>query len=123
MATQPFEIAGGSTKRFVVPTPTTPWAVNGRVIVETGDETISSRLAPVNPANADEIVGVMPSLAARASQATATLSVETGQARLFAFDPTLLDIGPAALGSFTYLVAAPDDLESLGSNITESRTG
>ncbi len=117
MATQPFEIAGGSTKRFVVPTPTTPWSVNGRVIVETGDETISSRLA-LNPATDDEIVGVMPSLAARGLQATATLTVDTAQARLFAFDSTLLDIGPVALGSFTYLVAAPDDLEALGTNIT-----
>lgn len=113
LATKTFEIAGGSTKRIVVSAPTLPWGGFGNVIVDTGDDIIRAQMN-LNAANADELVGVLPALAGRGLEATADLTVDTGQARLFAFDPVFLDSGPEALGAFTYVVAAVEDLDDLG---------
>lgn len=118
VASQVFDIPGGSTKRIVVSTPTPPWGGNGSVVVDTGDDTITARLG-LTTAGESELVGVFSALADRGLDAIADLTVDLGQARLFAIDPALLDTSGETLRVFTHVVAMPDELNGLGDRLRD----
>ena len=112
---QQVEVPGGSSKQvlFVVTPP--PWSTSGQISFDGGEDSASARLN-LQPAGSDEMVGVLPSLTAggRDLPATAQLAIDLGVARLYPFDPALLDTGgPEALGAFSQVLATPDDLDAL----------
>lgn len=117
---QTVEVPGGSSKQvlFVVTPP--PWSTSGQVSFDGGSGSGDSASARLNlqSAGSDEMVGVLPSLTeGRDLPATAQLAVDLGVARLYPFDPVLLDAGgPDALGAFSQVLATPDDLAALPDN-------
>ncbi len=120
-ARQPYELAGGSSRQFVVMTPTPPWGGNGQISVssERSDQP-ATRNFNLIPANNEEIVGLLPDLAAPGFDETADLAVEIGQARLFAVDTSLLLNGPDALSVFTHVAASAADVRSLDAEQLEA---
>ncbi len=113
VASQSFELPGGSTKQFVIVAPTPFWFASGSVVIEANDQNPVTRRLDLVASRSEELVGVLPALATNLP-ATADLSVDVGQARLFEVDPATLDLGPDLLGTFNYLVATPGDLAALG---------
>ncbi|MEZ5412039.1 MAG: hypothetical protein R2761_28645 [Acidimicrobiales bacterium] len=112
---QPVEVPGGSSKQvlFVVTPP--PWSTSGQISFDGGSGDSASARLNLQSAGSDEMVGVLPSLTeGRDLPATAQLDVDLGVARLYPFDPALLDAGgPDALGAFSQVLATPDDLAAL----------
>ncbi len=113
---QQVEVPGGSSKQvlFVVTPP--PWSSSGQVSFDGGSGDSASARLNLKPAGSDEMVGVLPSLTegGRDLPATAQLAIDLGVARLYSFDPTLLDVaGSDALGTFSQVLATPDDLAAL----------
>lgn len=113
---QQVEVPGGSSKQvlFVVTPP--PWSTSGQISFDGGSGDSASARLNLQPAGSDEMVGVLPSLTegGRNLPATAQLAIDLGVARLYPFDPALLDAaGPDALGAFSQVLATPDDLAAL----------
>lgn len=114
LAVQPVEVPGGSSKTVVVPVTSIPWSNNYSVRFETDDEDDSATARFTSrTAGGDEIVAVLPRPAARGLPDTADLGVDIGRARLFAFEPALLDDGWRMLAVFGQAVAEPADLTEL----------
>jgi hypothetical protein len=109
---QRIDVPGGSTKEIVFVVAAPPWDLNGSVRFEGDDDSDDAR-ARINLSlnQEDELVGVIGELAANNLPATAELTVDIGQARLFPVNPILLDAGPGGLSSFSQLLVTPDDLQ------------
>ena len=114
LASTSIEIPGGSTKTVVLDVPVFPWggSYSVRYTPDGGGEA-ATRLLNLRPAGGDELVGVMPQLAARGMPDSADLTVDVGDARLFAIDATLLDEGTRVLGGFSYVIGTADDIDDL----------
>jgi hypothetical protein len=108
------EVPGGSAKEVVFSVAIPPWSGSGSVTF-TGDNADDNARAGINllPAGGDELVAVLPELAARDLPATAGLATDIGVARLIPLDVELLDTGRDVLGPFTQMLATADDLQSL----------
>ncbi|MEZ5379223.1 MAG: hypothetical protein R2733_22180 [Acidimicrobiales bacterium] len=123
-ASQYVEVPGGSEKQVVVMVGTLPWTTSASVTFDAdGKDNDKTVRANITGPNGDEIVGVLPELAGRELPATADLTVDIGQARLFPFDVALLDYGPDVLSPFSQILATPGDLEALTSDQLESLEG
>lgn len=113
VASEPLEVPGGSSKTVALTVPASGWA--GYEVIfdaEDEDDAASTRIE-LRRAAGDELVAVFPSLAARGMPDTADLTVDVGRARLFVFDPALLDLGREAIGVFGYAIVAGEDLDRL----------
>ncbi|MCP3988159.1 MAG: hypothetical protein GY724_03730 [Actinomycetia bacterium] len=110
------EVPGGSTKEIVFIVTAPPWVSSGSVRFDADDEDADAteRIALTVNQN-DELVGVFGELTTRNLPATAELSVEIGQARLYPFESLLLDVGPDALSTFGQIIITPNDLETMDS--------
>ncbi len=113
-ASQQVEVPGGSEKEVVMMVATLPWTTSASVSFDAeGKENDKTVRANITAPNGDEIVGVLPELAARDLPATADLTVDIGQARLYPVAANLLDYGPDVLSPFSQILATPGDLEAL----------
>ena len=115
-SSQAVEVPGGSAKEIVFVVNPPPWTTSGQIAFDgegSGDDA-SARL-DLQPAGTDEMIGVLPSLTTgRDVPATAQLAIDLGVARLYPFDPALLDAaGGDALGAFSQLLGTADDLTAL----------
>lgn len=120
----PVEVPGGSTKVVVVDVPVLPWIGNYSVRYAADDagDSATTRLN-LRPAGADELVGVLPQLASRGLPESADLTIDVGDARLFAVDPTLLEEGSRMLRSFGYVVATSRDVDDLSESQRDALLG
>ncbi len=112
--TQEVDVAGGTSKEivFVVNVPT--WARNGSVSFDAdGDANDQTARFNLVAPSSDELVGVLPDLAARDLPATASILTGIGAARFYPVEPSLLDVGPDGLATFSQVVATASDLASL----------
>jgi len=111
---QQIDVPGGSTKEIVFVVTTLPWGESGTLnfVGDNGDDSASARINLIQN-RGDELVALLGDLATRDIPATAELSVDIGQARLYAIDESLLDAGPEALSPFRHVVSTIDDLEAL----------
>ncbi len=113
VASQPVEVPGGSSKTVALTVPSTTWeGYEVSFAAPDADDSATVRFN-LREAEGNEIVAVFPAVAGRGMPETADLSVDVGQARLFAFDPRLLDFGGGVLNAFSYAIAAPADLQQL----------
>ncbi|MCP5030304.1 MAG: hypothetical protein GY939_00770, partial [Actinomycetia bacterium] len=112
------DVPGGSTKEIVFIVTAPPWVSSGSVRFDADaddeDADATERIALTVNQN-DELVGVFGELTTRNLPATAELSVEIGQARLYPFESLLLDVGPDALSTFGQIIITPNDLETMDS--------
>ena len=108
------EVPGGSAKDFVMIVQTPPWGSQISVRFESSDgkddKTIRVNL---QTAGSDELVGVLPDLAARNLPETADLSIDLGIARFFSLDPSILNSGSDILSPFDHVLATAQDLQNL----------
>ncbi len=108
------EVPGGSAKDFVMIVQTPPWGSQISVRFESrdgkDDKTIRVNL---QTAGSDELVGVLPDLAARNLPETADLSLDLGIARFYSLDPDILNSGPDILSPFDHVLATAQDLRNL----------
>ncbi len=123
-ASQQVEVPGGSEKEVVMMVTTLPWTTSASVSFDAeGKEDDKTVRANITAPNGDEIVGVFPELAARDLPATAELTVDLGQARLYPIAANLLDHGPDVLSPFSQILLTPGDLEALTANQRASLEG
>ena len=114
VATQPVEVSGGSTDDIVIVVPTVPWQASYTAEFEAeDDEDDSSTRITTTAAGGDELVGVLPNLAQRNLPEQGSLIVDLGVARFYPLHPSLLDLGPEGLGTFSQVLATTEDLDAL----------
>lgn len=111
---QQVDVPGGSTKQVVFTVSIPPWIGGGRITF-TSDDGGSDAATDINlrQAGSDELVAVLPELAARDLPATASLATDIGVARLIPLDVELLDSGSDVLGPFTQVLGTAADLQAL----------
>ena len=111
---QRVDVPGGSAKEIVFPVAIPPWG-GAAAVTFTGDDPDDNARASINllPAGGDELVAVLPELAARELPATAGLTTDIGVARLIPLDVELLDAGSDVLSPFTQVLGTGDDLRAL----------
>lgn len=113
IASEPIELPGGSTKEFIIVTPTIPWAASLTVSFTADDEAQdSNRRVNLRSPGRDELVGVLPSLADGLPEKV-DMTVPVGEARLAEIGLDLIDFGPDALAMFNQIVLSAEDLETM----------
>lgn len=108
----PVELAGGARKRFAAVVPSVSQGMSFTVQLVEGGEIVASENLNLRFAQEDELVGVLPSLAANAP-ATAELAVPLGTAQFAPVTETILAAGPGAIEALGIIVGAGDDLAAL----------
>lgn len=112
---RPIEVAGGTTKRFVL----VVGSSNGfggddvRVDVVANGRTVATARPGVVADGSEELVGVLPSLAAGLDRDVAPLAVDLGQARLGAIPAEVVAEGPLALAVYDQIAATAGDIDDL----------
>jgi hypothetical protein len=109
------EVAGGTTKRYAL-TVGTSSGFGGdsvRVDVFADGEPVASESATVTADGTEELVGVLPGLAASLDRDTAPLAIDLGQARLGQLPAEVLAEGPLALETYDQIAAGSGDLDDL----------
>lgn len=116
----PVEVAGGSTKQFLVVAPPArsfglPGAVASAQLLDNSDDVLAaSERHSLQPAGGDELVGLLPGSLDRANPpAAAPLAVGAGVARLVQLGRAEVAQAPASLEALGTIAAGPDDLASL----------
>ena len=110
------EVPGGSVKDFKVIVATSPFTEGiVQVALTSGRTTLASGTAQLQTAPDQELVGVLPQLAARGEvPATSALAVDAGTARLFPLAAGDLSLGPAALEALDIIAIGEGELGALG---------
>lgn len=123
----PVEVAGGSTKRFLVVAPPArsfgaPGAVVAARLLDGGDDVLAaSRPQSLQPAGGDELVGLLPGALDRANPpAAAPLAVEAGVARFVKLGRAELAQAPASLEALGTIAAAPGDVAALAPPVRQA---
>lgn len=120
VAVQRVEVPGGSSKTVALTVPVAPWSGYDVLFNADDDEDASATRFELRSTAGDELVAVFPALAGRGMPETADLTIDVGRARLFAFDPALLDLGRDVLAVFGYAIVAPEDLDRLSEPAREA---
>ncbi|MDP9387078.1 MAG: hypothetical protein M3Q48_03930, partial [Actinomycetota bacterium] len=122
----PVEVAGGSTKSFLVVAPPVgsfgqPGStVSARVLDGRGDAVAASERQSLHATAGDELVGVLPgALDGTEPPAAAPLAVEAGVARFVKLGRAELAQAPASLEVLGTIAAGPDDLASLAAPVRQ----
>ncbi|MGI8686923.1 MAG: hypothetical protein ACR2MO_17845 [Acidimicrobiales bacterium] len=124
----PVEIAGGTTKSFLVVAPPTPTfggpggaTVSVRVLDRSGDVVAVGERQTLRSAAGDELVGLLPGgLERSAPPAAAPLVVDAGVARYVELDRAVLAQAPASLEALGTIAAAPGDLASMAPPVRQA---
>ena len=117
------EIAGGSSKEFrLVASGVNRFGPGVVVELVEDDEVTATRRVTLRSPSDDEIVGVLPSLAADLP-VTAPLTVDLGVARLNALDTEWLDLGSSAIETVDIVVGAAPDLRALSPRANDALQG
>lgn len=112
---RPIEVAGGTTKRFVLTIGTSTGFGGDQVRVDilVDGNTVASTSPPVVADGGEELVGVLPGLAAGLDRDTVPLVIDLGQARLGPIPPEVLAEGPLAIEVYDQIAASAGDLDDL----------
>lgn len=109
------QVAGGTTKSFMLVTPT-GYDV-GQIVVNLyrGNELVVKKTIPMTPAEAVELVGVLPALVTRAGELPEQINLATGAGTAIIRELSLeqMSLGSAALEAFDSIAATTADLRSL----------
>lgn len=108
------DVPGGSIEDVVIAVPTMPWQASYSATFDSDDnEDDATVRIDTSPAQGDELVGVLPTLAARDLPEQAPLSVNLGIARYYPIDARILDLGVNGLGGYGQILGTAEDLEAL----------
>ncbi len=119
------EVAGGTTKAFLLVAPTGFDSSPIKVQLLRGDSLVATKQVSMKVAEQVEIVGVMPALATRVGKVpeVVTMSSDTGRAQLGQLPVEVFDLGSAALDVYDTIIATSADLRSMSQDQRTSMLG
>jgi len=115
VVTRDIQVAGGTTKAFILVAPTgydlAPIVVN----LYRGNELVSKKSVKMQAAETVELVGVLPALVTRAGELPEQVTLATGGGKAVVRELSLeqLSLGSSALDAFDSVAATTADLRSL----------
>lgn len=109
------QVAGGTTKTFLIVVPTSLGGSSIDVRLYGGDDLVSKRSVALKIAEAMELVGVLPALVTRVGELPeqVNLATEAGKAQLTELSLDQLALGASALDIFDSIAATSADIRSL----------
>ncbi|MGB8862402.1 MAG: hypothetical protein WCC60_24315, partial [Ilumatobacteraceae bacterium] len=109
------QVAGGTTKTFLLVAPTSVDGAPVDIRLYTGNELVSKKSVAMKVADEVELVGVLPALVTRVGKLPeqANLATEAGKAQLAELSLDQMALGSAALDVFDTVVGTAADLRSL----------
>lgn len=108
------QVAGGTTKAFMLVAPTTYDLSPMTVSLYRGDEVVSRKQVPMSNAESVELVGVLPALVTRAGELPERVTIATGGIAIISeLSLEQMALGTAALDAYDSIAATTGDLRSL----------
>ena len=114
--TQRLEVAGGTTRELTVIIESAPWdlpSVRADLVADDTNEVVATATARLRVPGDGELVGVFPSLSAGGLPETSSLTIDAGEANLFAIEPDRFELGYGVLAPLDIIAVTAADLRDL----------